>query len=141
VENAKRFVIDTSAFFCLKDDEAGAERVQEILAKARHGQIKVFVSFMSLMEYLYVCFIRYGEELARRAYLELTLLPMEIVESDENLRLRAAEFKANHNISLADAWIAATAAEKNAVLVHKDPEYETLAHLVKCLPLPYKQVK
>jgi len=138
VESSKLFVLDTSAIFCLKDNEAGADKVEEILGKARKGEVKVFVSFMTLMEYLYVCFMRFGTELAHRAYLEVTLLPIEIVESDEDLRVIAAELKANHSISVADAWIGATARKLNATLVHKDPEYEVLKHSLKCLALPYK---
>ena len=135
---SKFYVLDTSAVFSLKDDEAGADKIEDILEKAKNKHAKVFVSFMTLMEYLYICFIRYGEELARRAYLELTLLPIEIMESDEDLRLIAAELKANHNVSVADAWIAATAKKVNAVLVHKDREFEAVSHSVKCLALPYK---
>lgn len=138
VANGKFYVLDTSAVFCLKDDEVGAARVEEILEEAKNKPSKVFVSFMTLMEYLYICFIRYGEELARRAYLELTLLPIETVESDEELRLIAAELKANHNISVADAWIAATAKKLNGILVHRDPEFEAIKHSINCLALPYK---
>lgn len=138
MESSKSYVLDTSALFCLKDDEAGAARVEEILEKAKNRQNRTFVSFMTLMEYLYICFIRYGDELAHRAYLQLTLLPVEIIESDEELRLIAAELKANHNLSVADAWIAATAKKLNAILVHKDPEFEAVKHSVNCFALPYK---
>lgn len=133
-----KFVLDTSAIFCLKDDEAGADRVEDILRKAKNKQVRVFVSFMTLMEYLYICFRRYGTELAHRAYLELTFFPIEIIESDEDQRVIAAELKANYNISVADAWIGAAARKLNAVLIHKDPEYETLKHSVKTMALPYK---
>ena len=50
----------------------------------------------------------------------------------------AAEFKAAHKISFADAWIAATAKFQQAVLVHKDPEFEQVKDEVTLLPLPYK---
>ena len=138
MESSNAYVLDTSALFCLKDDEAGAAKIEEILEKAKSEQVKAFVSFMTFMEYLYICLIRYGDELARRAYLQLTLLPVEIIESDEELRLIAAELKANHNLSVADAWIAATARKFNAILVHKDPEFEAVKHSVNCLALPYK---
>lgn len=135
---SKLYVLDTSAIFTLKDDEAGAEKISEILEKAKNRHSKVFVSFMTMMEYLYVCIIRFGDEIARRAYLELTLLPIEIMESNEDLRLISAELKANHNISVADAWIAASAKKLDAILVHKDPEFESVKHSVKCMALPYK---
>jgi ribonuclease VapC len=138
VERSKSYVLDTSAIFCFKDDEEGASKIEKILEEAGKGECRACVSFMSLMEYLYVALIRYGDELARKAYLELTLLPLEIIESDEELRLAAAEFKANHNLSVADAWIAATAKVGMATLVHKDREFEAVSHSIKCLALPYK---
>lgn len=36
---------------------------------------------------------------------------------------------------LADAWIAASAAEKAAIWVHKDPEFEPLDVVQELLPL------
>ena len=135
---SKAFLLDTSALFCLRDDEDGATGVEKILENSRKGSSQVMISFMTGMEYLYINLIRYGEETARRAYLELTLLPIRIVESNEEIRLTAAELKANHAISVADAWIAATALIEGAVLVHKDPEYESLPKNIKQLVLPYK---
>lgn len=138
MERNKSYLLDTSAIFCLKDDEEGAPRVEKILEEARNGDCQAYLSFMSLMEYLYITLIRYGEDLARKAYLELTLLPLKTIESNEELRLAAAELKANHNLSVADAWIAATAKVEKAILVHKDPEFEAISRSVKCLALPYK---
>lgn len=129
------YVLDTSAIFCLKDNADGASIVERILEDSQAKKCEIFVSFMTLMEYLYVALIRYGEDLARKAYLELNLLPLKIVESDEELRLMAAELKANYNISVADAWIAATAANLGATLVHKDSEFNAIKHLIKCQSL------
>ncbi len=134
----RSYVLDTSALFCLKDDEEGAAKVENILADAGNDRCQALVSFMSLMEYLYITLMRYGEDLARKAYLELSLLPITIVESNEELGLIAAEFKANHNLSVADAWIAATAKLFTATLVHKDPEFEAIHRSVNYLALPYK---
>jgi predicted nucleic acid-binding protein len=50
---------------------------------------------------------------------------------------RAAAIKAQFPVSLADAWIAAAALELDAVLVHKDPEFEQVAGL-RQEQLPYK---
>ena len=50
---------------------------------------------------------------------------------------QAASLKARYPMSLGDAWIAATAMQCNAVLLHKDPEFEPVAEL-QHEPLPYK---
>ena len=48
------YVLDTSAWLTLIEDGAGAERIEELLDKARAGEIVVLVSFMSFMEVYYI---------------------------------------------------------------------------------------
>ena len=134
------WVLDTSALLCLKADEPGASGVDEVLREGgRHG--KVFVSFMSLMEYYYIRQQTFGEVEARKGYLELKQLPIIVVESDEELGLMAAGIKATWRLSVADAWVAATAERLGAVLVHKDPEFEPLKGRIVLRSLPYKGSK
>ena len=38
----------------------------------------------------------------------------------------------------ADAWIAALALERNAILIHKDPEFDQTEDEFEVLRLPYK---
>ena len=64
-------------------------------------------------------------------------LPVEWVHESPKLLERAASIKASHPLSLADAWIAATALELGATLVHKDPEFESLPALIE-ERLPYR---
>ncbi len=59
------------------------------------------------------------------------------VHESAELLERAASVKATHPLSLADAWIAATALGLDATLVHKDPEFEKLPGLLE-ERLPYK---
>jgi len=134
------WVLDTSALLCLKGEEPGADEVDRILR--RHGgEGRVFASFISMMEFYYVLHRRMGEIEARRGYLQLKQLPILVMESDEELGLAAARFKSAGGLSVADAWVAATAERLGAVLVHKDPEFEALARHVKLQPLPYKADK
>lgn len=60
------------------------------------------------------------------------------LHSDEALCAAAAEIKAQHKVSLADAFIAAAARRLGAVLVHKDPELSALSNLVQQEMLPPK---
>lgn len=131
-------VLDTSALFCLKENEPGAGAVERLLREAGpKGQ--VYISFMSLMEYFYILQQEHGETAARRGFLELRQLPLQVVESDEALSLAAGRIKATTRLSVADAWIAATAERLQAQLVHKDPEFESLADQIALQPLPYKK--
>lgn len=131
------FVLDTSALLCLKEDEAGASEVETILRHSGKGGT-VFVSFMSIMELAYILEQEYGEAAAREGVLQLKQLPLQVVESDEPLGLAAARLKAAHKLSVADAWIAATAERLRATLVHKDPEYNPLGKLIRLKALPLK---
>ncbi len=134
---AETFVLDTSALLSLKENEPGASEVEAILRQ--HGKRgAVFISFMSIMELAYVLEQEQGEPAARQGVLQLKQLPLDVVESDEPLGLAAARIKAGHKLSVADAWIAATAERLGATLVHKDPEFELLEGLIRLRALPPK---
>ena len=134
--SADNIVLDTSALICLMKGEPGAAEVEEIL-RSRENSRSVYISFMSTMEIAYVLEMEQGEAAARRAVGLIKQLSVHVVESDEELGQAAARIKAGYRLSVADAWIAATAERLNATLVHKDPEFESLAKLIrtKCLPL------
>jgi len=136
-KEAERFVLDTSALLTLKLDEPGAAEVQRILETSKsHGG--AFASFISLMEYYYVLMRGEGEAAANQGYAALKHLPMRIIESDAELGLAAGRIKASHRLSLADAWVAATAERLKAILVHKDPEFNSLKGEVRLHALPFK---
>lgn len=60
------------------------------------------------------------------AYEQCLSLPLIVIHEDATLLEKAAEIKATHLLSVADAWIAASAALLRATLIHKDPEFEPL---------------
>ncbi len=123
----KRFLLDTSALLTLRDDEPGAQRVAEVLQLASQDKAKCYGCFMSLMEVLYRVWRDESKQAGQLAHQQCLALPIEWLHSSDSLLAKAAEFKAIHSLSLADAWIAACAAEQGATLLHKDPEFEALA--------------
>ena len=135
---ARIWVLDTSAIFAFKQGEPGTLMVERVLREAAKGLSRVFVCFISLMEYFYVVYQQQGESEARRAYLQLRQLPIQVIDSDEELGLVAGEIKAVAKLSLADAWIAASAQRLGATLMHKDPEFENLRNQISLLALPYR---
>jgi predicted nucleic acid-binding protein len=132
------YVLDTSAWLTLIEDEAGADKVQELLEKAQAGEVVVLVSFMSFMEVYYITLQERGEDEAQERVNLMASLPVLRVESTETLGILAGRLKADHRLSVADAWIAALAKERDATLVHKDPEFEQVEGMIKVLKLPYK---
>lgn len=133
----KTYVLDTSALLTLRSDEPGADRVAELMQEASQGKIACHGCFMSLMEILYRVWKNEGEAAGLAAYRRCQSLPIQWVHESTALLERAARVKALHPLSVADAWIAATALELQATLVHKDPEFEHLPGLQE-ERLPYK---
>ncbi len=131
------YVLDTSALLTLRSDEAGADRVALLLNDAAVGTAICYGCFISLMEVLYRVWKNEGETAGRAAYQACQSLPIQWVHESAELLERAAGIKATHPLSLADAWIAATALELDATLIHKDPEFENLPGLAE-ERLPYK---
>jgi predicted nucleic acid-binding protein len=124
-----RWLLDTSALLALRDDEDGADRVADLLQAAQSGESRCLVCFMSRMEVLYRVWKDEGERCARLADAQLQSLPIEWVSCSDALLERAASIKACHPLSVADAWIAASAQLQDAVLVHKDPEFRSLGEI------------
>ncbi|MGB0723199.1 MAG: PIN domain-containing protein [Gammaproteobacteria bacterium] len=130
----KRYLLDTSALLTLRDDEPGAERVADLLAGAQAGSVWCGGCFISLMKVLYRVWKDEGEVTGRLAYEQCLALPIEWLRDADDLLEPAARFKATYPMSLADAWIAASAEMAGAVLVHKDPEFVALPLPQETLP-------
>lgn len=132
------YVLDTSAWLTLIEDENGADTVQKLLEAAQAGEAILLTSFMSYMEVYYITLQERDADEARERIDLMTALPVLRVESSTRLGINAAEIKAHYRLSAADAWIAALANEHEAMLVHKDPEFEQVAALIEVMTLPYK---
>lgn len=132
--NDNKYLLDTSAILALMEDEEGSDRVEEILR-----QEKVILPFPVLLEAYYISLQEKSKPEADRRYALLRHLPTsQLWQVDEPTLLTAARFKAHFHLSLADALIAAFAQQQQAILVHKDPEFEALAAEVAQEILPYK---
>lgn len=137
----KRFVLDTSAILTLRDDEAGADRVAEVLGLATQGKAKCYGCFVTLMEVLYRVWRDEDKAAGQLAYQQCLALPMEWLSNTDALLVKAAEYKALYPLSMADAWIAACASEQSAVLLHKDPEFKPLPVAQEWLPLKARKIQ
>jgi predicted nucleic acid-binding protein len=132
-----RYLLDTSALLALRDNEPGAGRVAALLEAAARGELVCYGCFISQMELFYRVWKDEGEEAGRKAYSISLQLPISWLHESPGLLEQAAAIKACFLVSLADAWIAAAALQLDAVLVHKDPEFEKVDQL-KLESLPYK---
>jgi predicted nucleic acid-binding protein len=134
----RKYLLDTSALLALWNEEKGADAVEELLQEAARKRRTVLVSFMTYMESYCRLWKSQNEETARDFYHQLKTLPVVRIDPDEALLLKAAELKATKSLSVAESWIIATGVIHQAVIVHKDPEFEQARELIPLMPLPYK---
>jgi len=128
------YLLDSSALLALIENEPGADRVEGILQ-----QDTVWLTWLTPLEIYYVTCRERGQAEAEKRYALIKQLPAKIIwEMDEPTLLTAGHLKAEYRLSLADAIIAAHAIRANAILVHKDPEFETVSGELKLETLPYK---
>jgi predicted nucleic acid-binding protein len=128
---ANSFVLDTSALLALRSDEAGADRVEALLSRAKKDQCRLLGSFMSRMEVLYIVWRGEGEDAARHALRLMDSFAVEWISCEPNILEIASRIKAHGGLSVADSWIGATAVAYGATLVHKDPEFEPLKEITQ----------
>ncbi len=136
----KSYVLDTSALLTLQLDENGSDTVQEILIAAKKKKTTVFASFVTWTEIYYITAQRFGQERALETLVQMKCLPIRRIESDEEQTLLAGDLKRHFPVSLGDAFVAALAIQKKAVLLHKDPEFESISDASRLWQqaLPYK---
>lgn len=131
-------VLDTSAVVALLCDEEGAETVEGYLHKAKKSGFRIYLSFATLAEVFSSAAKRESRDRAEFYVAVIKSWPVTWMHSNEELCLSAGILKARYRISFADAFIAATALHLDAVLVHKDPEFEALRSILRMEILPYK---
>jgi len=135
---ADKYLLDTSAFMAFLEKEPGGERVEQLLEAAHRGEVEIFAAFASRMEILYLIEQEKGAlELAKLKTL-MPLWPAHWVHSDDPFCDSAAQIKARHRLSFADAFVAAAAVRVDATLIHKDPQFDFLTGLMKQEMLPPK---
>jgi predicted nucleic acid-binding protein len=136
---AEALLLDTSAIMAFIEDEPGADQVQTALLDAEAGGFLLHCCFVTLTEVEYVTRQERGEMVAEQRILDLRKLPIHWTHSDDALCSAAAKLKAAHRISFADAFVAAAAFRFDATLVHKDPEFLSMAPKLKQLALAPKR--
>ena len=119
-------VLDSFALIAYFRDEAGADKIEALLHKAANEREPLHMTEVNYAEVQYIIIRRNGlpgwEAVADR----LVALPIKFHPVTRDLADLAAQFKASHSISLADAFAAALARAKDAELVTGDREFKTV---------------
>ena len=137
----RKILLDTSAILCLVQDEDGADLVEKTLMSAKAGNEVLSLSFATITELKYIIWRQRTEADADNLLKLMRTWNLKIVYPDEELCLLAGKLKKEYPLSFADAFIAATGIMNKLVLMHKDPEYDSLGKILEMKKLPYKKTK
>ena len=133
MQSMKTIVLDSFAVLAYLQNEAGAQQVEELFLNAQAGEIKLLINRINLGEVFYLSARRKGLEFAQQILKEFSLLPVEIISPSDDLIDRAAQLKAQHPISYADGFVAATAFEFQAEIISGDKDFQRLETLLKII--------
>jgi ribonuclease VapC len=119
-------VLDSFALLAYLQNEAGAERVQQMLRLAENSEATVAMSLVNLGEVLYSVQRTLGLSGRDAALSVIDQLPILVTAPDRAQTLKAAELKAEHPIAYADCFAAALALAREAHLVTGDAEFRLI---------------
>jgi ribonuclease VapC len=123
-------VLDSYALLSfLRGEDDG--KVRRLLEKASERDEPLHMTEVNYTEVKYITVRKEGRERWSQIAADLPALPLEFHPVTRRLADVAADLKAQHRVSLADAFAAALAKEKNAELVTGDPEFRSLEDEVK----------
>ena len=116
-------VLDSWAVLALLLGETSAALiVRRHLRRAKAGNTRLLLNIVNLTEVFYRTWHLLGEARAEETWSLVRALPVDIVPVKEPLAREAARVKAQHPLSLADAFAVATARLHSAPILTGDPE-------------------
>lgn len=124
-------VLDSYAVLAFLFQEAGHEKVVEVLEKAAVAHEATFIAAPNWAEVRYRVERKLGLEKWEEARIKLLGLPIDVIPADQHLAEQAGEIKAARKMSLAECFCAALAKQKKADLYTGDPEFEAVEKEIK----------
>lgn len=128
-----KYVLDSYSLLAYAEQEKGADEVGNILKKALEDKAELFLCVINWGEMYYIALREGGKERAELYKNTFARYPITIVEANKEITLQAAEYKAFYRISYTDAFAAALAKTKKAILVTGDKEFKVLDGEIKIL--------
>jgi predicted nucleic acid-binding protein len=117
------YIFDACALISLLKKEAAFDQVTGLLAYAKAGKISIYMSIVNLVEVYYGFLRDMGVEAADALMSRVAGFPITVIDTISSTVYReAARFKAAYAMSLADAFLCASAKDLSAVIVTKDHE-------------------
>ena len=134
-----KWVLDTYAVLALLGGEPGSDFVVDLLRQAHGGEIDLLMNWVNVGEVAYIVERRYGKAQLYKTLATLEATALRIVLVGQELALSAAEIKATHTVSYADAFAAALARQTGSTLVTGDPEFKLFEDVIPIHWLPQRE--
>jgi ribonuclease VapC len=124
-------VLDSFALLAFLRGEAGDAQVAALLEKAGARDTPLQMTEVNYAEVKYIVMRKDGADRWEQIARELPTLPIEFQPATRPLADLAADVKAGHRLSLADAFAVALAKQRKAELVTGDPEFRSVEREIK----------
>ena len=124
-------VLDSFALIAYLRDEAGADKVENLLRKAAARHEPLHMTEVNYAEVQYIVIRKNGLAGWETTAASLVSLPITFHPVTRELADIAARFKASRRISLAHAFASALAKHRKCELITGDPEFKSLERELK----------
>lgn len=120
-------ILDTKPLIKLFAQEEGWEAVQKILTEIEAGEIEAAISVVTLTEIYYKYLQEKRPDLAKTRTENLRYaIYLKKLEIGEEATVKAGDFKGRYNVSIADAFIAASAYIEGLTIISDDPDFKRI---------------
>jgi len=126
----KRILFDAHPILKWVQKERGYQKVKSLLIDCRNQSALGYINQINLGEVYYKTIRAVGLQEAKNFLENFFRLPITTVLPDSELIWKASEIKAEHSISYADCFAAATALRYQATILTGDPEFKKIESLV-----------
>ena len=126
-------VLDAYSLIAYLENEAGAEKMIEVIQAARDSAHPLLLCVVNWGEVYYITLREAGRERAEAVSHLISTLPIEVIPADLELTKQAAEFKATKKMSYGDCFAVALAKLHKADLVTGDDEFKQVENEIKIL--------
>jgi uncharacterized protein len=124
-------VLDSWSVLAFIGGESKGKEAMELLAGVVENGGLIIMSVVNVGEVWYTVARRVSVEAADEDVESLLKLGVHFINADWGLTRIAAAFKSRYRMSYADAYAAALAKDRSAMLVTGDPEFKPIANEVK----------
>jgi predicted nucleic acid-binding protein len=124
------YVLDSFVLLAYFFEEPGGASFQQLLERTYSGEAVLSMTVVNLGEVAYTMALRRGSVFATAGIAAIHQWPIQLVDTDEDLALVAAEIKADRGMSYLDCFVVALAQRLGVTVVTGDPDFHRAEDLI-----------